>query len=249
MDQTFTLLPLKLDPSTSPSTLTLSSPSQPSLTPHLISLKTLHRSLLPLPNQTPPPPLPTNPKRTAQIAKMREQGSHALRRSTTTTTSSSSGTSANAEEAIKLTTYALEMALGRPGWEPSSLVREEASAVLGQRAQAYLQAGMWAEAAADARCVVELNRRVGQGQGQGDKGNGGIEKKAYVQRGRCLVEMGRWEEAREWVGEGLEGVGGGGAGEERKGGGNNNNNNNNASDAELGALGKEIERYFADREK
>lgn len=242
MSQTFTLLPLTMDPSTK----ALTSP-QPDLTPHLTHLTTLQRSLVPLPSQTPPPPLPTNPKRTAQMQKMREQGSTALRRSTNTPSNATS----SAQEAIKLFTYALEMALGRPGWEPSSLVREEASALFSQRAQAYIQAGMWPEGAADASCAVELNRRVGGNNNSNgnNTGGGGNEKKAYAQRGRCLVEMGRWEEAREWVREGLEvaggGGGGGGAGDEKKGAGNSNNN---SGDAELGGLGREIERHFTEKE-
>lgn len=77
-----------------------------------------------------------------------------------------------------------------------------------------MHAGMWPEGAADAKCSVELKR--------GQPGNG----KAWWRRGRCLVEMGRWEEAREWVREGLEGEVG--------------------NEAELGALGREIERWFGE---
>jgi translocation protein SEC72 len=134
---------------------------------------------------------------------MRDQGNTALRRSTTP---------ASSQEAIKLYTYALEMALGRPGWEPASLVRDEASGLYANRAQAHMHAGMWAEGAADAKCSVELKRGPGNG-------------KAWWRRGKCLVEMGRWEEAREWVKEGLDGEG---------------------NEAELGALGREIDRYFAE---
>lgn len=198
MDETFSLLPLTLDPSTK----ALSSPSA-HLSPLLTNLNTLHRALVPLPSQTPPPPLPTNPKRTAQIQKMREQGNTALRRSTTP---------ASAQEAIKLYTYALEMALGRPGWEPANLVREEASGLYANRAQAHMHASMWPEGAADAKCSVELKRGPGNG-------------KAWWRRGKCLVEMGRWDEARDWVREGLEGDG---------------------NEADLGALGREIERHFTE---
>lgn len=58
------------------------------------------------------------------------------------------------------------------------------------RAQAYMAAQMWAEGAADAETSVEM-KRVGNG-------------KAWWRRGRCLCEMGRWEDARKWVLEGLE---------------------------------------------
>lgn len=117
------------------------------------------------------------------------------------------------------------MALGRPGWEPASLVREEASGLFSNRAQAHIQASMWPEGAADAKCSVELKRGPGNA-------------KAWAQRGKCLVEMGRWEEAREWVREGLD--------VERGSGGNGGGNN--SGEGELGALGREIERFFAGKE-
>lgn len=69
-------------------------------------------------------------------------------------------------------------------------MREEASVLFANRAQAHMAAGMWAEGAADAETSVEL-KRVGNG-------------KAWWRKGRCLVEMGRWREAGEWVGRGLE---------------------------------------------
>ena len=74
------------------------------------------------------------------------------------------------------------------------------------RAQAHMAAGLWAEGAVDAETSVQL-KRVGNG-------------KAWWRRGRCLCEMGRWEEAGEWVREGLEVEG---------------------NEGELGGLGREIE--------
>lgn len=181
-----------------PMTKSLSSPL-PTLQPTLGSLNQTHKLLLPLPAQTPPPPLPTNPKRSAQVAKMREQGNTSLRR----------GTPAAYQEAIQLYTYGLEMALGRPGWEPVALVREEGGVLFANRAQAYMAKGMWAEGAADGAASVEMKRG----------GNG----KAWWRRGRCLVEMGRWEEAGDWVREGLEVEG---------------------NEGELAALGREIEAHL-----
>ncbi|KAI4198955.1 MAG: hypothetical protein LQ350_004936 [Teloschistes chrysophthalmus] len=163
--ETFTLLPLSI----SPTSKALTSPL-PHLSPALTSLSALQRTLLSTPSQTPPPPIPTNPKRSAQIQKMREQGNAALRKTSSSSSASSNnkdGGSGNgnstAQEAITLYTYALEMALGRPGWEPSSLVREEASTLYANRAQAYMAAGMWAEGAADAGASVEC-KRVGNGK-------------------------------------------------------------------------------------
>lgn len=116
---------------------------------------------------------------------MRDQGNTSLR-----TSKSSPPSAAQAQEAIKLYTYGIEMALGRPSWEPSALVKEEAGVLYANRAQAYMVARMWAEGASDAETSVELKRG----------GNG----KAWWRRGRCLCEMGRWEEARRWVVSGLE---------------------------------------------
>lgn len=82
------------------------------------------------------------------------------------------------------------MALGRPRWELVGLVREEASNLFSNRAQAHMNSGLWPEGAADAMTSVELKRL----------GNA----KAWWRRGKCLLEMGRWREAKEWVREGLE---------------------------------------------
>ncbi|KAL8663998.1 MAG: hypothetical protein Q9202_003415 [Teloschistes flavicans] len=185
--ETFTLLPLSI----SPTSKALTSPL-PHLAPALTSLSTLQRTLLSTPTQTPPAPIPTNPKRSAQIQKMREQGNAALRKSSSSSSSNNNNNNnnSNAQEAITLYTYALEMALGRPGWEPSALVREEASTLYANRAQASMAAGMWAEGAADAGASVECKRT----------GNG----KAWWRRGKCLCEMGRWREAGRWVREGVE---------------------------------------------
>ena len=78
----------------------------------------------------------------------------------------------------------------RPMWEPAALVREEVSSLLANRAQAHMALQNWAEGAVDAHASVEA-RWVGNA-------------KAWWRRGRCLSEMGRLEEARDWVKRGLE---------------------------------------------
>lgn len=70
------------------------------------------------------------------------------------------------------------------------MVRDEAATLYANRAQAYMTVSMWPEGAADGATSVELKR--------------GSNGKAWWRRGKCLTEMGRWEEAREWVREGLE---------------------------------------------
>ncbi|KAI9824745.1 MAG: hypothetical protein M1832_001571 [Thelocarpon impressellum] len=179
MDETFTQLPLHLDPSSK--AISTAAPT-PALKDELAALNALHRSLLALdasnaPHGVPPPPVPVNPKRSAQITKLRESGNAAFRKG------------AHAD-AVRMYTFGLEMALGRPGWEPVGLVREEVSGLYANRAQAHMALQGWAEGAVDALASVEMKRG----------GNG----KAWWRRGRCLLEMGRVEEAREWVSQALE---------------------------------------------
>jgi translocation protein SEC72 len=82
------------------------------------------------------------------------------------------------------------MALARPAWEPSGLVREEVSGLLSNRAQANMALKNWAEGAVDAEASVEM-KKVGNA-------------KAWWRRGKCLLEMGRLDEAAQWVKQGLE---------------------------------------------
>ncbi|KAK7952904.1 hypothetical protein PG988_013598 [Apiospora saccharicola] len=93
-------------------------------------------------------------------------------------------------EALKMYHLGITMALGRPLWEPQGLVREEVSQLFANRAQAHMALQNWAEGAVDAEASVEAKRA----------GNA----KAWWRRGKCLLEMGRLDEAHEWVGHGLE---------------------------------------------
>jgi len=175
---TFTYLPLSIDPQTKTISSGESAPSR-ALEAELEALNALHRSLhgLDPPHVVPPPPVPVNPKRSAQVTKLRESGNTFYRKQ-------------QYGEALKFYTLGLQMALARPAWEPSQLVREEVHQLYSNRAQAHMQLRNWPEAAADAEASVEAKRQ----------GNA----KAWDRRGKCLLEMGRLEEAREWVGKGLE---------------------------------------------
>ncbi|KAK6951526.1 hypothetical protein Daesc_006047 [Daldinia eschscholtzii] len=174
--ETFTMLPLQIDPQTKALSTTSGSRA---LQAELASLNALHRSLLALetPNQVPPPPLPVNPKRSANVSKLRDSGNTEYRKG-------------KHAEAVKFYTLGLQMALTRPLWEPQQLVREEVAALYANRAQAHMALQSWAEGAADAEASVEA-KRVGN-------------SKAWWRRGKCLVEMGRLIEAKEWVSKGLE---------------------------------------------
>ncbi|KAK5121912.1 hypothetical protein LTR85_004484 [Meristemomyces frigidus] len=172
--ETFTQLPLTIDPASK----AITSPD-PSLATDLEDLNKLHRAFLALdtPNQVPPPPAPVNPKRSVQITKLRESGNTAFKKG-------------QFADAIKMYDFAIRMASERPAWEASGLVREELAWLYNNRAQAWMAQSMWAEGAVDAEVSVEM-KRVGNVKG-------------WWRRGQCLREMGRWEEAGEWVRGGLE---------------------------------------------
>lgn len=170
-EDTFTQLPLQMDPQTKAIS---AYPTSPALQRELDELNTLHRNILTLetPGQTPPPPVPVNPKRSAHLTKLREGGNASFKKG-------------QYAEAAKMYTLAIEVGLQRPPWEPSQLVREELSALYANRAQAYMSLQGWAEGAVDAETSVDLKRVQNA--------------KAWWRRGRCLVEMGRVKEAHLWV--------------------------------------------------
>lgn len=129
------------------------------------------------PTQIPPPPAPVNPKRSVQITKLKDGGNASYKKG-------------QYAEALKMYDLAIRMASDRPAWEASGLVREELSTLYGNRSQCLMAMQGWAEAAVDAEIAVEM-KKVGN-------------VKAWWRRGQCLREMGRLDEAAEWVKQGLE---------------------------------------------
>ncbi|PHH92933.1 hypothetical protein CDD83_3423 [Cordyceps sp. RAO-2017] len=180
----FDLLPLQMDPQSkaigvAAAGATAAARRPRALEAELEQLNSLHRALLSLDGAggVPPAPIPVNPKRTSNVTKLRDNGNGEYRRQ-------------RYGEAVRLYTLGLQMALTRPLWEPAALVREEVSGLLANRAQAHMAMRAWPEGAVDAEASVEA-RRVGNAKG-------------WWRRGRCLVEMGRLDEARDWVKSGLE---------------------------------------------
>jgi translocation protein SEC72 len=172
--ESFTLLPLQIDPTSKAISSTSTSRA---LQEELATLNNLHRSFLALDSPVPRPPVPVNPKRSANITKLRESGNAEFRKG-------------KHQEAIKFYGLGLQMALGRPLWEPQGLVRDEIASLYANRAQAHMAVQNWPEGLVDAEASVEA-KKVGNA-------------KAWWRKGRCLFEMGRLEEAKEWVGRGLE---------------------------------------------
>lgn len=173
--ETFHQLPLTIDPSTKAIS---TSSDDVTLQNHLEELNKIHREFISLetPNQVPPPPAPVKPKRSVQITKLRESGNASYKKG-------------SYDEALNFYQLAIRMASDRPGWEASGLVREELSALYNNSAQVHMAQQKWAEGAVDAEVSVEV-KKVGNIKG-------------WWRRGMCLKEMGRREEAREWIEQGL----------------------------------------------
>lgn len=173
---TFTFYPLRIDSQTK--ALSSIEPTR-ALDTELTALNQLHRALLGIEGgaPVPPPPIPVNPKRTANVNKLRDSGNAEFRKG-------------RYADAIRFYSLGLQMALTRPVWEPPQLVHEEVATLYANRAQAHMATQGWAEGSVDAEASVEAKKT----------GNA----KAWWRRGKCLLEMGRLEEAQEWVRRGLE---------------------------------------------
>ncbi|KAJ5874755.1 uncharacterized protein N7529_003185 [Penicillium soppii] len=168
--------PIYMDPATKALSLQANNlpPSQATtIANELKELNALHRSLLTLETANiPPPPLPLNPKLSAQISKLRDSANTAYRKT-------------NYDEALTLYKYAIDMALARPGWEPVAVARDELAGLYANRAQAYMAKQAWPEALVDAKASVD-SKPVGN-------------VKAWWRIAKSLAEMGRYEEARRFL--------------------------------------------------
>lgn len=171
---TYTHLPITID-----SASKALSTTDASLNADIEELNKLHRLVVGLdtPNSVPGPPAPVNPKRSVQITKLRDSGNAAYKKG-------------QHSEAVKMYDLAIRMAIDRPPWEASGLVREELSVLYNNRAQAMMAQQLWPEASIDAEISVDL-KRVDNVKG-------------WFRRGQCLKEMGRLDEAADWVAQGLE---------------------------------------------
>ncbi|KAI5298248.1 hypothetical protein KEM55_003625, partial [Ascosphaera atra] len=93
-------------------------------------------------------------------------------------------------DAVRLYTLAIDMAIGRPPWEPAALVREELSLLYSNRAQGYIAQQMWPEGMVDSKLSVSCSPLKNS--------------KAWYRGGKCMVEMGRFAEAKDWLEKGIE---------------------------------------------
>lgn len=178
---TFHQLPLQILPDNK--TVALPTTTDTVTTAELRALNSLHKILTApgtsseLKDAIPPPPPAVKAARSAQVGKLRDSANAAHR-------------SKKYADAIRLYTLAIDMATGRPLWEPAALVRDELSALYANRAQSHIALSGWPAGALDAQCSVEL-KRMGNAKG-------------WWRRGKCLFEMGRLDEAETWLVEGLD---------------------------------------------
>lgn len=185
--ETYTHLPLHIDPQTKQISI-LS--SDKALQDAVANLNSLHASLktLDTPNNIPPPPLPVNPKRSGNVQKLRESAAASSRKG-------------QHNDAIRLLGVAIDMAAARPGWEPMGLAREELALMYLSRAAANAGVQNWVEGLNDAECSLECKKGPSAGP-NGEKIPGNA--KAFIVGARCLMEMGRWTDAVEWLERAIE---------------------------------------------
>ncbi|GAC94800.1 hypothetical protein PHSY_002373 [Pseudozyma hubeiensis SY62] len=158
-----------------PSSHTLSTPVA-SL--DLTVLNALIRSLQGLPPNVafPPPPNAIPPQRSMAINQAKEQGNTAYRNK-------------DWAEAVKMYTLAIDVAASRPLWEANQVARDELSLCLANRSAAFASCEDWIGALCDAEAVTKLKKPWAKG---------------HYRKGKALVGLKRWREAREAFELGLQ---------------------------------------------
>ena len=185
--ETYTHLPVHIDAASKHVSVTS---SDKAVQEAIATVNALHASFktLETANNVPPPPVPVNPKRSAQVNKLRESAGQSAKKG-------------QFQDAIRLLTVAIDMAATRPGWEPSGLAREELGLCYLARSAANAEANNWVEGWKDAECSTECKRGPQTGpQGQRIPGN----PRAFILGGRCLMEMSRFDEASRWLDRAIE---------------------------------------------
>lgn len=158
-----------------PSTNTLHTPV-PNL--DLTVLNALIRSISGLPPNVafPPPPNAIAPQRSMAINQAKEQGNTAYRNK-------------DWAEAIKMYTLAVDVAASRPLWEANQVARDELSLCLANRSAAFASCEHWIGALCDAEAVTKLKKPWAKG---------------HYRKGKALVGLERYKEAREAFELGLQ---------------------------------------------
>ncbi|CAN6671850.1 translocation protein Sec72p [Trichomonascus vanleenenianus] len=138
-------------------------------------LYSLSRSMLNLNNELPPAPNHISQPLSVQVAKLRDSGASALKKG-------------KPDEAIKLLTMAIEMALKRPPWESTAFTINEVCSCIDPRADAYMAVNQWPEAYSDTAMLSLLKP---------------TDPKNYYRKGRCLQAIQKYAEAKSVFSSGL----------------------------------------------
>jgi translocation protein SEC72 len=141
-------------------------------------LNTTHKNILHLPNDQSVPAPPNKPPplaRSQQIAKLKDSGNNSFK-------------AHKYEDAVKFYSLAIDMATGRPPWEPAQLARDETVILLCNRSAAKFALGEYVESLADAEAVCELKKPWGKG---------------HFRKSKALLAMGFLEESLAAIKTGL----------------------------------------------
>uniref|UniRef100_A0A060T5R7 ARAD1B06072p n=1 Tax=Blastobotrys adeninivorans TaxID=409370 RepID=A0A060T5R7_BLAAD len=141
----------------------------------LEQLNTLHRALVGVNGDVPPPSDQISGPLTTQVNKLRESGIQSLRQNK------------NAE-AVKHLSLAIEMSLRRNPWEATKFLIDELAKSMGPRADAYIAQNMWPEAYNDAAMLTLLAP---------------LDAKNHYRKGRCLQSVQKYSEAKASYAAGL----------------------------------------------
>ncbi|CAG8528537.1 17532_t:CDS:1 [Acaulospora morrowiae] len=139
------------------------------------SLNSLHKSLLEI-NGNIPPPNAVDEGLIREVLRIREEGNKHFK-------------AQNYHEAIKLYTMAIELAFKRPVWEPHEITARDVSLCLSNRSAAYMGINSWVNAYVDAEWGISIRPEYVKG---------------YFRKGKALMAMGRYEEAIMAFESGLE---------------------------------------------
>ena len=144
----------------------------------LLQLQSLANGLAstPFPAEIPgPPQQAVNPGRTPHIEALKKKGNEHFGRK-------------EHQQALQHYSQALEIAISRPPWEPSTVAIEEIATLLSNRSAAFLQAGLAPEAYADAKFCTDIRPQWPKG---------------YFRVAKCLIQLDRLKEALAMVERGL----------------------------------------------
>lgn len=86
------------------------------------------------------------------------------------------------ESLVTQMNQALALVMAKPPWEPAAIKLQQTIAILGYRCDVLIARGQWADAYADAECLVTFNPQ---------------DWKSHFRKGRCLKTVEKYIEAKQ----------------------------------------------------